>query len=121
MSRNLTTRHTFTALALLILAGCVNQLTPAAWLGASFADLQNSFGDPEAVLINAQGNRVYVFRGRDEAKADGPTRLALGQDEVVMPDGGCAIMFELQGEVVTRWDWEGSNCNQSSVANPKQY
>ena len=106
------------AFAVAFLVGCATQTTPAAWLGASFADLQGSFGDPEAVLINERGNRVYVFRGRNETPGGGPTKLALGTDEVVMPNGGCAILFELEAETVSRWDWQGE-CDAGALNAPR--
>ena len=104
-------------LVALCLGGCVTKGVPGDWVGASFAELKQSFGTPEAVLINERNNRVYVFR--DVPRPDSAeTKLTFGDGELVMANANCAILFELAEEVVTRWSWYESGCEEFDFPMP---
>lgn len=105
-------------LAVFTLAGCAAQHTPGVWVGYSFEDLQQAFGDPEAVLINGRANRVYVFREFKQDRRFAGTPLILGEDELVMRDAGCSILFEMAGPAVVAWDWEGDDCSEMRLPLP---
>lgn len=96
------------------LSGCTTQGVPGDWIGASFPELEESFGAPEAVLINERNNRVYVFR-ETPLEQGAATKMTFGDGEIVMPDANCAILFELSEEVVTRWSWFEAGCEQFSL------
>ncbi|MFK7915480.1 MAG: hypothetical protein AB8B93_16310 [Pseudomonadales bacterium] len=92
-----------------LLGGCVSAPAPADWIGATFAELQTGFGKPEAVVINQRNNRVYVFREIPRTD-NAPTTLTYGQGEVVLKDAQCAITFEFEQELVSRWGWYEEGC-----------
>lgn len=95
-------------------SGCTVQGVPGDWIGASFPELEEGFGAPEAVLINERNNRVYVFRELP-LEQGAATKMTFGDGEIVMPDAQCAILFELSEEVVTRWSWFEAGCQEFSL------
>jgi len=98
----------------LCISGCAIQGVPGDWIGASFNELEQDFGAPEAVLINERNNRVYVFRELPQEEG-AATKMTFGDGEIVMEDANCAILFELAADVVTRWSWYKPGCEDFSL------
>lgn len=101
-----------------LMVSCAAQLDPGVWVGATFEEVQRGFGNPEVVLINDSGSRVYVFREAPRNLTQ--TKLAYGDTKVAMEDAPCAVLFEFVEETVARWDWEEEGCQNFDLPLPYQ-
>ena len=106
--------------AAIAMTACTTTYTPGVWVGATFPELRKAFGDPEAILINARANRVYVFREYPQDRSTVGTPVLVGSDELVMKEAGCAILFEMGDTTVIAWDWEGEACADVEMPLPYQ-
>ncbi len=110
-------------IGLATLPACTNLApnhTPAVWVGSTFAELHKAFGDPAAVLINSDNNRVYAFRDTIDPSADKTTQLTYGEGELIVKNADCVVLFELAEKTVTSWDWQGEGCGNRRLPLPYQ-
>ena len=111
--------HLQALVSAIVLTSCSTPHGPEVWIGSTFDQIREAFGDPEVVAINARSNRVYAFQLEQVEQRD--TQLIYGTGEAVIADGGCVVMFEFAEETASRWQWDAQACGGVELPMPYQF
>lgn len=106
-----------------LIAGCLSprpwwERELEAWVGASIAELEESWGPPRRTIIGESGRPVMVYEStvirdpRDDRLRD-PSQMVSDMPPSSAPqvdELDCSMFFEVEGETVVATRYDGSGC-----------